>query len=99
MTMTRTGTEKFFAELKAALENAEALLHSTAGDIGEAREKARDKLQEASECISAIEKELLAEARAKADAANDYVKDNPWRSIAIAGGVAFVVGLLLGRRR
>lgn len=97
--MTKTGTEKFFADLKAALENAEALLHSTAGDIGEAREKARDKLREASECMGAIEHELLSEARAKARAANDYVQDNPWKSIAIAGGVAFVVGLLLGRRR
>jgi ElaB/YqjD/DUF883 family membrane-anchored ribosome-binding protein len=97
--MTKTGTEKFFTELKAALENAEALLHSTAGDIGEARDKARDKLREASACMGAIERELLSEARAKARAANDYVAENPWRSIAIAGGFAFVVGLLLGRRR
>jgi ElaB/YqjD/DUF883 family membrane-anchored ribosome-binding protein len=99
MTMTRTETGKFFTELKAALENAEALLHSSAGDIGEAREKARDKLRKASECMGAIEKEVLSEARARARAANDYVKDNPWRSIAIAGGVALVVGLLLGRRQ
>jgi ElaB/YqjD/DUF883 family membrane-anchored ribosome-binding protein len=97
--MSRTGTEKFFGELRAALENAEELLQSTAGDIGEAREKARDKLREASECMAAIERDLLSEAKAKARAANDYVHDNPWRSIAIAGGVAFVVGLLLGRRR
>jgi ElaB/YqjD/DUF883 family membrane-anchored ribosome-binding protein len=98
-TMTNAGTDKFFAELKAALEHAEELLHSTAGDLGETREKARDKLREASECMGAIERELLSEARAKAQAANDYVHGNPWRSIAIAGGIAFVVGLLLGRRR
>lgn len=97
--MTRTGTGKFFADLRAALENAEELLHSTAGDIGEAREKAREKLREASECMGAIEQELLSGARARARAANDYVQENPWSSIAIAGGVAFAVGLLLGRRR
>jgi ElaB/YqjD/DUF883 family membrane-anchored ribosome-binding protein len=97
--MTKAGTDKFFAELKAALEHAEGLLHSTTEDIGEARNKARDKLREASECMSAIEQELLCEAKAKARVANDYVQDNPWRSIAIAGGIAFVVGLLLGRRR
>lgn len=97
--MTRTGTGKIFAELKTALENAEALLQSAEGDIGEAREKARDRLREASECMGAIEKELLSEARARTRAANEYVKEHPWRSIAIAGGVAFVVGLLLGRRR
>ena len=97
--MTKAGTDKFFAELKAALEHAEGLLHSTTEDIGEARDKAREKLREASECMGAIERELLSEARAKARAANDYVQDNPWRSIAIAGGIAFVVGLLMGRRR
>jgi ElaB/YqjD/DUF883 family membrane-anchored ribosome-binding protein len=97
--MTKAGTGKFFTELKVALENAETLLHSTADDIGEAREKARDKLREASECMGAIERELLSEARAKAKAANDYTGENPWRSIAVAGGLAFLVGLLLGRRR
>lgn len=96
--MTRKGTGNFFSELKAALEDAEALLHSTAGDIGEARDKARDKLREASEYMGTIERELLSEARARAKAANDFVSENPWRSIAIAGGIAFVAGLLLGRR-
>jgi len=33
------------------------------------------------------------------EAANDYIRANAWRSIAVAGGIAFVVGLLLGRRR
>jgi ElaB/YqjD/DUF883 family membrane-anchored ribosome-binding protein len=97
--LTKAGTEKFFTELKAALENAEALLHSSAEDLGEARAKARDKLREASECMVAIEQNLLSEARAKAKAANDCVEENPWPSIAVAGGIAFVVGLLLGRRR
>jgi ElaB/YqjD/DUF883 family membrane-anchored ribosome-binding protein len=97
--MTRTGTEKFFAELKSAIEAAEALLHSTAEDIGDAREKAHTKLREASECMGSIEQELLSGARSKAGAANDYVHDNPWRSIAVATGLAFALGLLLGRRR
>jgi len=46
--MTKAGTDKFFAELKAALEHAEGLLHSTTEDLGEARDKAREKLREAS---------------------------------------------------
>lgn len=97
--MTRTGTEKFFADLQAIIESAEEMLHSTGGDIHEAREKTRDRLSEARQCMGKFEKELLAEAKAKARATSEYVHDNPWRSIAVAGGVAFVVGLLLGRRR
>lgn len=97
--MTKSGTEKFFADLRAAIENAEALLKSTAGDISDAREKARDKLREASEGIREIERGLLTDAAARAKAANDYVHENPWPSIALAAGVAFALGLLLSRRR
>lgn len=32
------------------------------------------------------------------EVADTYVKENPWRTVAIAGGVAFLGGLLLGRR-
>ena len=30
--------------------------------------------------------------------ADRYVRDNPWQSIGIAAGVAFVIGVLVGRR-
>jgi ElaB/YqjD/DUF883 family membrane-anchored ribosome-binding protein len=97
--MTRTGTDKFFHELRAAIGNAEALLHSTAGDVGEVRQQAREKLREAGERITELEEELLSSARTRAKAANDYVQENPWRSIAVATGLALAVGMLLGRRR
>jgi ElaB/YqjD/DUF883 family membrane-anchored ribosome-binding protein len=32
------------------------------------------------------------------DATHDYVRENPWRSLAVAGAVAFLCGLLLSRR-
>jgi ElaB/YqjD/DUF883 family membrane-anchored ribosome-binding protein len=97
--MTRTGTDKFFSDLRAAIGNAEELLHSATGDLGEARQQARDKLREAGERIGELEQELLSGARARARAADDYVQDNPWRSIAVAAGLALAIGVLLGRRR
>jgi ElaB/YqjD/DUF883 family membrane-anchored ribosome-binding protein len=30
--------------------------------------------------------------------ADDYVHDNPWRSVGVAAGFGFIVGLLIGRR-
>ena len=38
------------------------------------------------------------QGRAAGRAADDYVHDNPWRSIGIAAGFGLVVGLLIGRR-
>ncbi|MCZ7654646.1 MAG: hypothetical protein M5R42_10755 [Rhodocyclaceae bacterium] len=36
--------------------------------------------------------------RLVARATDDYVHDNPWRSIGIAAGIGLVIGLLIGRR-
>ncbi len=101
--MARVGTEKFFSDLKVVIESAEQLLHSTAEDAGEqvkqAHEKARDKLRAAREHLSEMQVHLLTEARAKAKAADGYVHENPWRSIGLAAGLAFALGVLMGRRR
>jgi ElaB/YqjD/DUF883 family membrane-anchored ribosome-binding protein len=49
------------------------------------------KAQEAQ--ASAIEKGKVVAASTDA-----YVKENPWRSIALAAGVGLLVGVILGRK-
>lgn len=101
--MGKAGTEKFFADLKAVIESAEALLHATAGSAGEhvasARERAEEKLRAAREHLGEFEEDFLANARAKAEAADSYIHENPWRSIGVTAGLAFALGVLMGRRR
>jgi ElaB/YqjD/DUF883 family membrane-anchored ribosome-binding protein len=101
--MSNTGTEKFFSDLKSVIESAEELLHSTAHDAGEhvseARNKARDKLRATRERLGEIEEDFVSEARARAKAADGYVHENPWRSIGVVAGLAFALGVLMGRRR
>jgi ElaB/YqjD/DUF883 family membrane-anchored ribosome-binding protein len=36
--------------------------------------------------------------RARARDVDSYVHDNPWQAVAIAGGVALLLGLIMGRR-
>lgn len=101
--MEKAGTEKFFADLKAVVESAEELLHATAGHAGEhvasARERAQEKLRAAREHLGELEESVIADARARAQAADGYVRENPWRSIGVAAGLAFALGVLMGRRR
>ena len=33
-----------------------------------------------------------------ADATEEYVRDNPWRSVGVAAGVGLLLGLLISRR-
>jgi len=41
---------------------------------------------------------VLAKTKEAAKVADDYVQENPWRSIGLAAGVGIVIGLLIGRR-
>ena len=101
--MARAGTtEKLMGDLRAVLEDAEALLSATAGQAGDRIQKARER---ASETISAArerlvdtQEEVARRAREAAQETDAYVRDNPWQAVGIAAGVAFIIGVLVSRR-
>ncbi len=101
--MTReASTEKLMDDLRAVLEDAEALLTATAGQAGEriqaARERAEQTVRAARERLAEAQEEMARQAREAAKDADRYVRDNPWQAVGIAAGVAFVIGLLVSRR-
>ncbi|HEU4626573.1 MAG TPA: DUF883 family protein [Steroidobacteraceae bacterium] len=102
--MARAGTtERLMGDLRAVLEDAEALLSATAGEAGDRIQKARER---ASETISAARERLVDAqeevAKRAQDAARDadrYVRENPWKAVGIAAGIAFILGVLVSSRR
>ena len=100
--MTEVNKEKLIADLKVVVADAEEIFKATAGQAGEKMADLRAKLQD--HLISARQNLVDAQAAALertkevARATDDYVHDNPWRSIGIAAGIGFIVGLLIGRR-
>jgi len=94
--------EKLMQDLKLVAHDVEELLKATANQTGEkiaaARARAEESLRGAQKHLFEAGDEAAARARAAADATDDYVHDNPWQAVAIAAGVAFIIGLLLGRR-
>jgi ElaB/YqjD/DUF883 family membrane-anchored ribosome-binding protein len=95
-------TEKLMQDLRAVVEDAEALLKATAGQAGEkvaeARARAEDSLRQAKMRLQEARLEVEARARATAAAADEYVHEKPWQVIGVAAGVAFLIGYLIGRR-
>jgi ElaB/YqjD/DUF883 family membrane-anchored ribosome-binding protein len=94
--------EKLIEDLKVVAHDVEELLKATASQTGEKVAAARARAEES---LRGVQKHLLeggdeaaAHARAAADAADDYVRDNPWQAVGIAAGVAFLIGYLIGRR-
>ena len=94
--------DKLVADLKVVVADAEELIKLTAGQAGEKVAAIRDKmkhgLEQAKTRIVELEGRAVEKTKAAARATDAYVHENPWKSIGIAAGVGFLLGLLIGRR-
>src|SRR5204862_6051747 len=86
---------KLAEELRALVSEAEALLRASgSADGAEMQPRAEAAVRDLRERLSAFEEQLSARARD----IDGYVRGNPWQAVAVAGGVALLLGLLMGRR-
>lgn len=89
---------KLADDLQSLVRDAEALLRASAESAedmtDEARKRAEKSLAALRSQLGTIEREL----KGRAEMLDGYVHDNPWKAVAIAGGVALLVGVLVGRR-
>ena len=94
--------EKLIADFKVVVADAEELLRATANQAGdkatELRAKIQNRLADAKLRIADAEAVVVDKAKQVGRATDNYVHDNPWRSVGIAAGFGFIVGLLIGRR-
>jgi ElaB/YqjD/DUF883 family membrane-anchored ribosome-binding protein len=94
--MTETfDTGKIADELRALVGEAEALLRSTvSAGTAELEDRAQDTLQDLKGRLGSLEQQL----NARVHEVDDYVRDNPWQAVAVAGGVALLLGLIMARK-
>lgn len=86
---------KLAEELRALVSETEALLRATASaDGAEVQERAEATLRELRGRLNALEEQLSARARD----VDTYVRTNPWQAVAVVGGLALLLGLMMGRR-
>ncbi|MCH8179420.1 MAG: DUF883 domain-containing protein [Proteobacteria bacterium] len=94
--------EKLMNDLKLVLADAEALLAATADDAGEEVNRLRGRvaatLSQAKTGLIEAQAAVVDKAKVAAKVTDEYVHDNPWKSIGIAAGAGLLVGLLIGRR-
>jgi ElaB/YqjD/DUF883 family membrane-anchored ribosome-binding protein len=100
--MSTVTADKLIEDLHTMIRDAESLLKATASQTGEkiqeARARAEESMQAAKERLADVEDEAMKRARALAEEADEYVRDNPWQVVGIAAGVGLVLGMLIGRR-
>jgi ElaB/YqjD/DUF883 family membrane-anchored ribosome-binding protein len=100
--MSQVSKDKLIADVKLVIADSEELLRATAGTAGEKiadiRARAQDRINVAKIKLAEAETVMVDKAKAVGRATDDYVHDNPWRSVGFAAGLGFIAGLLIGRR-
>ncbi len=85
-------------DLQNLVQHAEELLRATADNAGatasEARERAEESLSALRSRLASFEKDM----KGRAKAVDGYVQDNPWTAVAVVGGIALVIGIIMGRK-
>ena len=101
--MTEATKERLVSDVKTVLSDAEDLLRQSAASTGEQavqlRERGMAMLRQARDKAQSLQETAVAKSKEAARAADDYVHENPWRSIGVAFSVGIVLGLLVNRAR
>lgn len=95
-------SERFLADLKSFVTDAEALLGqartlSGAGALA-AREEFERRLAQAKRGYDAAREMAVDQAHDYMDRTETYVRNEPWKAIGIAALAGAIVGVLLARR-
>jgi len=89
-------------DVKALVKDAQSLLTAAAALTGnkadELRERGMELLDVALGQAGKYQDQALVKGKELAHTADVYVKDNPWRTVAVAAGVGLLAGVLLSRK-
>ncbi|MGH8202205.1 MAG: DUF883 family protein [Steroidobacteraceae bacterium] len=89
---------KLAEDIQTLVRDTETLLRASAENAEDLTEEARRRAEQSLGDLRARLGEIERDLKGRAQLLDGYVRDNPWTAVAIAGGLALLVGLLLGRR-
>ncbi len=89
---------KLAEDIKTLVRDAEALLRASAENAEELTDEARHRAEQSLHALRGQLNDIERDLRGRAEMLDGYVHDNPWTAVAVVGGVALLLGLLMGRR-
>jgi len=94
--------DKLVDDIKSVVADAEELLRkaktSSAEGYSAVRVELEDRLANSIVRLQEVQQELRSRARQAAKVTDEYVHDNPWKSMGYVAAAGVIVGLLLSRR-
>lgn len=99
---TEIPKDRLMSDLRTVISDAEELLRITSDQASEAAADVRTRVQarmnQAKVDLLHLQEATVAKAKAAGHAADEFVHENPWKSIGIAAGIGLLMGLLVSRR-
>ena len=100
--MTEVHKSKLMSDLRVVIADAEELLRMTSDQASESaadvRSRVQERMNQAKADLLHLQEAAVAKAKAAGHATDEFVHENPWKSMGIAAGVGLVMGLLVSRR-
>ena len=100
--MSEVHKGKLMSDLRVVIADAEELLRITSDQASDSaadvRTRVQQKMNEAKADLVRLQEAAVAKAKAAGHATDEFVHQNPWKSIGISAGVGLLVGLLVSRR-
>ena len=100
---TKTGArDQLMNDLKSVIQDAEAWLRHGGQLPGEEFQAAKAKFEKtltnAKADLIRLEEAVVEKTKEAAKATDEYVHENPWKSVCIGAGVGLMLGVLISRR-
>lgn len=95
----RSNVSREFYNFLADIEDlVKATTSLTGEELAQATAKLNERVAAAKESVEEMGGAIARQSRKTVDDTNHYVHEQPWQAIGAGAAVAFLLGLLLGRR-
>jgi len=102
MSQNELSAEKIAGEINSLVDDAEALLQATAGQVDskiiEIRNRLAGAVANARVTCRDLQGKATEQVRHGIETTDATVRSHPWESVGVAFAVGLVVGVLVGRR-
>ncbi len=89
-------------DMKTLMKDAQDLFREATSATGEKADELRAKglgmLETAMTKAQEVQAAALETGKEVVESADDFVKENPWKAVAISAGVGLLVGMLISRK-
>jgi ElaB/YqjD/DUF883 family membrane-anchored ribosome-binding protein len=96
------GQQRLTRDVQKMMQDAEALLRTAANGAGDGYAEARSRLEESLKAAKSgfgqFESAARDQARAAAQASDEWVRRHPWETIGVGAALGLLVGVLLSRK-